>query len=70
MPIAEYRCKKCGDVKEIIVDSPIPPFVHCDLCSTKEDIIVSERIMSSFGGYKINGNNSASITPKKFRGGR
>jgi putative FmdB family regulatory protein len=67
MPIYDLKCIKCEATKEAILrgeeaDQPI----RCDVCQDG----VMEKQMSLFGSYRITGNNSASVTPKKFRGGR
>lgn len=67
MPLAEYKCcnEECARISEEIVKNPIPERIDCPACQCK-----AIRIMSAHGTYKINGNNSASVTPKKHRGGR
>lgn len=62
MPIIEYECDsiECGFKQEEITAHPIPEFKPCPMC----DAGVMKRVMSTFGGYHIKGNNSASVRPK------
>lgn len=59
MPLKEIQCGDCGHVWETIlgIGEPPEPCVHCE--STR---VVT--LPSSFGGYKIKGDNSASVRPK------
>lgn len=65
MPIIEYKCKLCSHKLDLIVSHPIPEVQTCDQC---EGVDSMEKQLSTFGTYAIRGNNSASITPKKYRG--
>ena len=62
MPIYEYECKKCGAIFEAIVKPS--DSVHCD-CGSDE----VEKQLTSHSSYSITGNNTASVTPKRFRKG-
>lgn len=65
MPIRDYQCKGCGDQQlDILVLQGEPEPKKCERC--EGDL---ERMISAPGGYSIKGSNSASTTPKRFRGG-
>lgn len=59
MPLYEYQCSDCGHQFEemLRVTDPTPPCVQCGSIRTG-------KLPNSFGGYHINGNNSASVRPK------
>lgn len=67
MPLYNLRCtdqdcnrhfeKLCS--REELIDE------RCPKCGKP-----AEQTISTFGHYAIKGNNSASVTPKKYRGGR
>jgi putative FmdB family regulatory protein len=65
MPLYEFECTECQERFEILVrnDDQQIRCAHCD--SDK-----LQRVLNVFGSYSIKGNNSASQTPKRFRGGR
>lgn len=65
MPLIEYKCQVCGKSTEEIVKFPIPTEITCEEEGC-DGLAVKQ--MSVAGGYKMTGNNSASVTPKKFRG--
>lgn len=67
MPIYNFRCNECGKHFERIVKRDEVNQVECEACNKADSV---ELMMSVFGSYSIKGNNSASITPKKFRGGK
>ena len=66
MPIREYECNNCKKIFDhlemttICTEGQGEP-VKCPRC---ECVDVTRRV-STYGGYSINGNNSASTTPKK-----
>lgn len=51
-------------MEAIFLATPVEPTLICPKCRGE-----MERVLSIPGSYKIKGNNSASVTPKKFRGG-
>lgn len=65
MPLIDYLCDKCNKTTEIIAKFPIPTEVLCELDDCGGTAL---KQLSSHSSYKINGNNSASVTPKRFRG--
>jgi putative FmdB family regulatory protein len=58
-PLYEYECEQCKQVTEEIVYSAQPEPTTCTSCGG-----VLKKLMSVWGGYSINGNNSASTRPK------
>lgn len=65
MPISVYRCPKCEiDTTDITYKiSDVRVTFPCEKCG--EEVPKS---MAAHGSYKIMGDNSSSVTPKKFRG--
>lgn len=64
MPIYEYVCRECVyTFEEIVRDGETPKCPRCEA----NDV---EKLLSAHSYYQIKGDNTASITPKKFRGGR
>lgn len=63
MPIIGYKCKACENDFDEIMKHPVPDEVPCPKCGG-----ASYKQLSTMGHYSIKGNNSASITPKKYRG--
>jgi putative FmdB family regulatory protein len=59
MPIYEFICRDCGHEFEEI-SSYDAGSVTCPHCETNR----VEKLMSSPGGYHINGSNGASTRPK------
>lgn len=59
MPIKEFQCGDCGHIQEYISNDPTDKPEECRCGSTK-----LVKLFSAVGGYKINGNNSASVRPK------
>ena len=61
MPLYEYTCENCDRVQPEIrsYDNRDEPG-KCEKCGNPN----CPRLPSSPGGYKIRGNNSASVTPK------
>lgn len=68
MPIIEYECENCKERKESIEKIPVRDRIPCTFCV--QDGVEMQRILTAHSTYKIKGNNSASVTPKKHRGGR
>jgi putative FmdB family regulatory protein len=65
-PIYDLTCLECGHMFEQIEKNPEEAKqVGCPRCRSGE----LQLGFTSFGHYKIEGNNSASVTPKKYRGG-
>lgn len=58
MPLYDYRCRSC-EVNFESVSKPYEP-VRCPECGT----LGAERMVTSFGGYEIKGDNSSSVRPK------
>jgi hypothetical protein len=65
VPLIEYKCELCGKSRDEIMRFPIPTEIACGVDNCQG---TAHKQMSMHGSYKINGNNSASVTPKKFRG--
>lgn len=63
MPIFQFVCDKCGKHFERIIKHSEIDDVDCPACKSKSLF----RPLTAHGSYTINGNNSASVTPKKFR---
>jgi putative FmdB family regulatory protein len=59
MPIYEFECSKCEDR----FDSYEPPETTVAACPSC-NLPTGSRVPSTFGGYQINGDNSASQRPK------
>ncbi len=57
MPLYEFLCSKCLIEFEAI--AKFKEEVKCPECKG-----IAERQLSSYGGYKVNGSNGASTTPK------
>lgn len=62
MPIYDFKCPFCGHEFESI-SQPWEP-VQCVECKRQG----MEKKPTAFGTYKIKGDNSASVTPKRHRG--
>lgn len=60
MPMYEFKCPECGTTHEEI--AKVDQEVKCPKCEA-----VSVKSPGNIKSYKIKGDNSASITPKKFR---
>jgi len=61
MPIYEYSCLSCGHKFESLMKAyETAGKVICPECKVHN----AERVVASFGGYHIKGNNSASVRPK------
>ncbi len=68
MPLYEMDCMECGHNDTYLVKSlEEAPKESCKGC---DKVGALQMCLSTFGSYAIKGNNSASVTPKKFRGGR
>lgn len=67
MPLFDFECsnEKCDERIEIFFRSKEHEAPSCQKCGSE-----MKKQLSLFGAYAIKGNNSASVTPKKFRGGR
>lgn len=67
MPLYEMDCLECEHKDTYLVKSQAE-VVHerCKQCGSDQ----LQMCLSTFGTYSIKGNNSASVTPKKHRGGR
>lgn len=59
MAIREYQCNECGHIQEYISNDPTETPDECRCGHTG-----LTKLFSMVGGYKINGNNSASVRPK------
>lgn len=59
MPLYDFRCIKCDNAFEEYSRYDERELVVCPVCQAP-----TEATISTFGGYKIKGNNSASVTPK------
>ncbi len=66
MPLYIFECTDCDKRFEALmkVDDGIEAAGPCPQCGSTQ----VQRCMSAPGFYSIKGNNSASTTPKKFRG--
>lgn len=69
MPLVEYTCPKCQMKIEELTPWPFAktkpcPYIVADT-PCEGTMVLGMGIIKS---YKISGNNSASVTPKKFRG--
>ena len=62
MPLYDYKCEECSHVFEAITHL-FDEKVSCPECDSMAKRVGTGQIRS----YKIKGNNSASVTPKKFR---
>ena len=58
MPLYDFECIKCNNKFEELCR--YDDLISCPNCGTQ----IKDRAISAFGGYKIKGNNSASVTPK------
>lgn len=65
MPLYDFKCLSCGKTYEAIVKDGENP--RCPDCDAKSG---QRKQVSYAGGYKIKGNNSASVTPKRAGGGK
>jgi putative FmdB family regulatory protein len=34
MPLFDYKCKDCGTISEILVNSPDDRIIHCSVCNS------------------------------------
>lgn len=66
MPIIGYECKVCGKAFDTIEKQGAVPDWHP--CPAEGCQGTADRVLTFAGHYSIKGNNSASITPKKYRG--
>lgn len=65
MPWYEYSCPNCNIIFDMV--RPISEWDKnglCPECAYEE----CPKTVTAHGSYSIKGNNSASVTPKKFRG--
>lgn len=69
MPIYQYECPK-GHEFELISHhgEQIEAFRQCEECAKKNEFGTAKKIPTVWGNYKIKGNNSASNTPKRWKG--
>jgi putative FmdB family regulatory protein len=68
MPMYEMDCMECGHNDTYLVKShEDAPKEECKGCGVIGHLQMK---LTTFGSYAIKGNNSASVTPKKYRGGR
>lgn len=66
MPLFEFGCQQCPERVEIFFSSvKEDQNLRCQKCGAD-----MTRILTAPSTYRIRGNNSASTTPKKHRGGR
>jgi hypothetical protein len=68
MPIRELRCKDCGTHWDALIRNDED--MEAEVCPKGCRGAEKEVMISGGQAYKWNTNNGASITPKKFRGGR
>ncbi len=61
MPLHEYHCAGCGNHFDELIRMPEDEPSFCKYCASAD----IHRSLSAHGGYKINGNNSASSKPKR-----
>lgn len=67
MPVYDFKCLNCEkEFEERVKGIDQCDEVKCPSCGSGS----WQRLLSLFSGYKISGNNGASITPKKYRGGK
>lgn len=59
MKYYDLICKGCGQKDEMLLDNHELEMVRCKECGSDMDIL------PNFSGYKIKGNNSASVRPKQ-----
>lgn len=61
MPIYDYKCLKCEcEFSALSSIDDRDKDKECTNCGAT----ASERKIGTFGGYKVNGNNGASVRPK------
>lgn len=66
-PIYELECLTCGSKQEALVKNKDElAEVACPTCGPG----TMQAVFPTFSQYSIKGNNSASVTPKKYRGGK
>ena len=66
MPLYEMQCLECSTTDTYLVKKmEETQYERCRACGSDQ----LQMVMSAIGTYSIKGNNSASVTPKKFRGG-
>ena len=63
MPIYVFQCEECNKLFEQIMKATDTDIPKCEGCGNPE----THKIITMHQSYSINGNNSASITPKRFR---
>lgn len=67
MPLHEMDCMECKHKDTYLVRNQDElKDERCKQCGSD----ALQLCLSTFGSYSISGNNSASVTPKKYRGGR
>ena len=69
MPLYDYKCTDCDKVVSFILkhgENPNPFF--CTVAADADEGCPMVKMISAPGSYSIKGDNSASVTPKKFRG--
>lgn len=64
MPYHEYECEWCKLKEDVLYfhSEPVKKEIECPKCARP-----MPKKLSGLGYYEIKGNNSASVTPKKFR---
>lgn len=66
MPRYQYRCPACGRLTE--ADRRVEERNEMPICANPEhEEMRMEREITAHKSYSIKGDNSASVTPKKFR---
>lgn len=69
MPMYNYNCSTCATDKDVIKDYDKREEKEvCEKCNTE-----MTRVFTAAGGYRMRGNNGASVTPRgagSFRGKR
>lgn len=75
MPLYVYQCEACAEQKEIIrsyKDRDVLVICEHNSLTVDGEVIGKyypmRRVLTPFAGYSIKGDNSSSVTPKKFRG--
>lgn len=62
MPLRDFKCEKCdNEIKDRLVKVS-DMTIKCPECENEMNAI-----LSTHKSYTINGNNSASVTPKRYR---
>ncbi len=66
MPLYEYECPVCPHGEELIhAATSRPPL--CKPCLDRGETVTMRKRISTHKSYSIQGDNSASVTPKRFR---